>query len=550
MKDASLLAAREAFARHDWLAARDALLEARAAAALRGEDVYRLAECVWWLGEFRRALSLYEEAHQLFLQEGGFREAAMAALGIAAMSFMRGEEAYGSGWMGRALRLLEDQPPGPEHGYALFMEMSGNLQGGDYAAAFRQAQQLQEMGREFSDPNLMALGILTEGQALIKQGSFREGMRRLDEAMLAAVSDELAPEWAGNIYCQLMVTCHELGDLQRARQWTQATLRWCESLPAAGPFLGICRAHRAQLFQMQGAWEQAETEAARVCEELADFDLSTVAEAFYRLAELRRLRGDLAGAEDAFRRSHALGRDPQPGLALLRLSQGKVQEAFTSIRHALAAGPQAALHRAWLCIACVEISVAADRIDVARATAEELKGTAARFESSVLTAAAEQAEGTVLLSEGKPEEALGVLRSACLHWQQLNAPYESARVRVLLASCYEALMDSEAAVMELDAAAQVFRSLGAIRDLRAIDSRKTKPPEPSGLTRRELVILALLSEGHSNRNIAEMLTISEKTVARHLTNIYTKLGLSSRTEAVRFAFEHGLDSASAKNVVS
>jgi DNA-binding NarL/FixJ family response regulator len=305
--------------------------------------------------------------------------------------------------------------------------------------------------------------------------------------------------------------------------------------------MGVCRVHRAQLFQVQGAWEQAESEAARVCEELADFDRATTAEGYYELGEVRRLRGDLPGAEEAFRQAHARGREPQPGLALLRLAQGRVDEAHVSIETALSAGPQDALSRAWLCVACVEVSLAAGRIDMARTACEELKAAASHFGSSLLTAAAEQADGAVLIAEGDAAVALQVLRSACLRWQRLNVPYEVARTRVQLTRAYEALGDRSAAGLELEAAAQVFRSLGAEVDLRAIERRRQREGNAGhGLTERELEILALVSDGRSNRDIAVALTISEKTVARHLTNIYTKLGLTSRTEAARFAFENGL----------
>jgi DNA-binding NarL/FixJ family response regulator len=424
----------------------------------------------------------------------------------------------------------------------LFTELSGTLSE-DLEKAAEMARELQATGRQFGDANLVGLGVLSEGLALMKKGSVDKGMRLLDEAMLAAVSDELAPEWAGYIYCQLMAACHELGDLERAREWTRATERWCDSLQSPGPFLGVCRVHRAQIFQTQGAWQQAEIEAARACEQLAGFDTGNVAEGHYRIGELRRLRGDFAAAERSFREAHALGRDPQPGLALLRLAQGRVDEARTSIQTSLATGPSEVLHRAWLCVACVEVSLAADAVEAARTACDELGAAASAFGSSALRAAAGQAHGAVLLAEGDAPEALRSLRSACLRWQQLDAPYDVARARALLASAYEALGDRSAAGLEMDAAEQVFRSLGALPDLLALQRRRSPSALPNGLTERELAVLTLVSAGQTNRGIAEALTISEKTVARHLSNIYAKLGLSSRTEAARFAFDHGLVTA-------
>jgi tetratricopeptide (TPR) repeat protein len=422
--DEALQRARDAFSRRDWLAARDAFVAAAAIDPLAADDVYLLGDAVWWLGEFSRAASLYEDAYALYVREDRPGSAALCALAIAGFAFMRGQPAYGSGWVARAARLLEELPPGAEHGYLLFTELSGTLSD-DLVKAARLARELQSTGRKFGDANLVGLGVLSEGLALVKQGSINDGLRLLDEAMLAAVSDELAPEWAGYIYCQLMAACHELGDLERAREWTRATERWCDGLQSAGPFLGVCRVHRAQIFQTQGAWQQAEIEAARACEQLAGFDTGNVGEGHYRIGELRRLRGDFAGAERSFREAHALGRDPQPGLALLRLAQGRVDEARTSIQTSLATGPSEMLHRAWLCVACVEVSLAAGATQAARTACDELRSAAAAFGSSVLRAAAEQAHGAVLLAEGDPRGALGSLRSACLSWQQLDAPTTS-----------------------------------------------------------------------------------------------------------------------------
>jgi len=535
-----LQAARAAFGRRDWLGARDAFNAARARGMLTADDLFALGDSVWWLGSFREAEGCYEEAYRRYLQEARPLQGAMAALALAEFLFMRGEAAAGSGWMSRALRLLNDQPESAEHGYALFMDVEGALGAGDFAAAIDTARRMQDIGRRFADPSLTALGVAGEGRALIKQGQVRDGIALLDEAMLAALSDELDPGWAGNIYCQLMRACYELSDLRRAGEWTQATARWCERLPAAGPFMGVCRVHRAQVFQVHGAWEQAEREAARACEDLANFDLGTVAEGSYQVGEVRRLRGDLAGAEQAFRRAHALGRDPQPGLALLRLAQGRVDAAAASIRAALAAESRDRLARARLCAAQVEIALEAGVIEAARRASAELEETATIYRSSGLEAAAPQARGAVLLADGRPAEALQALRLACLRWQRLNAPYEAARVRLLLARAYDALGNQDAAALELDAAEAVFTRLGATLDAKRVAQLRRRTPLPGGLTEREAEVLALVAAGKTNREIAASLCISEKTVARHLSNIFTKLGLPTRTAAAAYAFEHGL----------
>ena len=457
--------AREAFGRRDWLRARDAFTLARAQGTLTADDVFALGDSVWWLGSFREAEGCYEEAYRLYLQEAQPRQAAMSALTLAGFLFMRGEAAAGSGWMSRGLRLLEGEPECAEHGYVLFMDLEGALEACDYDAALDKARQMQALGGRCGDPNLTALGVAGEGRAVIKQGRVRDGIALLDEAMLAALSDELDPAWAGNIYCQLMRTCYELSDLRRAGEWTQATARWCESLPAGGPFMGVCRVHRAQVFQAHGAWEEAEREAARVCEELAGFDLGTVAEGYYQVGEVRRLRGDLAGAEAAFKQAHEHGRDPQPGLALLRLAQGRVDAAAASIRDALAANRDR-LARARLSAARVEIALEAGDLEAARLASDELEETAKVFRSSGLEATAPQARGAVLLAEGRVTEALPPLREACLLWQRLNAPYEAARVRLLLARAYAALGNDDTAALELDAAEAAFTRLGATLDAR------------------------------------------------------------------------------------
>jgi DNA-binding NarL/FixJ family response regulator len=338
----------------------------------------------------------------------------------------------------------------------------------------------------------------------------------------------------------MMRVCYELSDIRRAGEWTQATTRWCESLPASGPFMGVCRVHRAQVFQAHGAWEQAEREATRVCEELADFDLGTVGEGYYQLGEVRRLRGEFAAAEEAFRQAHQRGRDPQPGLALLRLAQGRLEAAAGSIQAALAVAVRDRLLRARLCAARVEIALATGEIDTARSACDELEETAGIYRSSGLLAAAQHARGAVLLAGGQAVEALQTSRAACLLWQQLNAPYEVARVRVVLARAHEALGDTDAAALELDAAEAVFTRLGAAPDAKRVAEMRRRPLLPDGLTEREAEVLSLVAAGSSNREIAGSLVISEKTVARHLSNIFTKLGLTSRTAAAAYAFEHRL----------
>jgi DNA-binding NarL/FixJ family response regulator len=426
-----------------------------------------------------------------------------------------------------------------EHGYLLYLELEGAL-GGDPDAVVAMAGRVRDIGRRHDDANLAAAGDLFEGRALVKQGRMAEGMALLDETMLAVLSGELDPEWAGNIYCHLMAAFHELADVRRAAEWTEATSRWLAGLPPAVLFTGICRVHRSQVMARKGAWAQAEREAVLVCQDLADLHVAGAAEGHYQLGELHRLRGDLAAAEAAYLRAHELDRDPQPGLALLRLAQGRAATAAASIRAALTAVTNDRLARARLCAAQVEIALAAGDAGTAGRACDELTRTASTYGSSGLEAAALHARGAVLLAGGQAEAALPTLRAACRRWLELDAPYDAARVRLLLAGTYQALGDADAARRELDAAEVVFERLGATLDAREVAARRGPAALPGGLTGREAEVLALVAAGRSNREIAAVLVLSPKTVARHLSNIFAKLGVSSRTRAAAYAFEHGL----------
>jgi DNA-binding NarL/FixJ family response regulator len=514
----ALDAARDAYRRHDWAGARDGFGAARAAGELAAADLDALADAAWWLGDFDQASAVLEEAYRRHLDAG----------------------VVGSGWVGRAQRLLRDQPEHTEHGYLLYLELEGALGGGEADAVVATAGRVREIGRRHADPNLVAGGDLFEGRALVKQGRMAEGMALLDEAMLAVLSGELDPGWAGNIYCHLMAAFHELADVRRAAEWTEATSRWVAGLPPAVLFTGICRVHRSQVLERRGDWAEAEREAALVCRDLADLHVAGAAEGHYQLGEIRRLRGDLAGAEAAYRHAHELGRDPQPGLALLRLAQGRTATASASIRAALTAVTHDRLGRARLCAAQVEIALADGDAETAGRACDELTRTASTYGSSGLEAAALQARGAVLLAGGRADAALPTLRAACRRWKELDAPYDAARVRLLLAGAYQALGDADAATRELDAAEVVYVRLGATLDAGGIAARRGRGALPGGLTGREAEVLALVAAGRSNREIAASLVLSPKTVARHLSNIFAKLGVSSRTQAAAYAFEHGL----------
>ena len=534
----SLDAARAAFAARDWQAAYDGFREAE---GLEAADHDALAESAHWVGRPEEAIASYQAAYRAHLDAGAGRRAAQSAFLVAIHLRLRGESAQADGWMARANRALLDEEEGAEHGYPLYLETAA-LMGQDLDAAVASAQRMQDLGRRFGDDTLVALGVFFEGRALIKQAKVAAGLRLLDEAMVAALSDTLEPMWTGAIYCGLLDACHELADLRRAREWTEATEKWCAPLPVASLYPGICRVHTAEILGSRGEWEQAEAQALGVCEDMATIDVFAVADAFYEVGEIRRCRGDLAGAEAAYTSAHEAGRDPQPGLALLRLAQGKVEAASASIAAALASSGGSRLEKAPLHAAQVRIALQAGDVDLAEASAEEVVATAETFESPGLAAIGHRCRGAVAMARGQSVAALAALRQAVSSWQEMEVPYEAACTRVLLAEAYRALDDTDSADRELASARSAFERLGATADLCSLDAAAVaSPATPThGLTKRELEVLELVSTGLSNREVAERLVLSERTVARHVANIFTKLGVSSRSAATAFAYAEGL----------
>jgi DNA-binding CsgD family transcriptional regulator len=536
----TLEAARAAYRRRDWQAARDGFAAVEAADGLGAEDTFELADAAWWLGRVEESLAAGERAYRRYLEGDHAAGAALAAIHIGIDLLLRGDDVIGSGWIRRAQRLLDDQPEGAAHGYLTYLvEVEGQLGGHDLDAVVASAEQVGRIGREHDVVDLVALGILGQGRARVKQGRTEEGLALLDEAMVLVLTEDLSPAWAGNIYCHLMAACHELGDVRRAAAWTEATTRWLATLPAAVLFTGICRVHRSQVLQASGRWDEAQREAARVCVDLDHLHLATAAEAHYQVGELRRLRGDAPGAEAAYDEARRRGRDPQPGLALLQLAGGQTGVALAGITAALA-GVEDPFTRIRLRAAQVDIALTAGDLDLAEEARDEVVAIADRFDSPGFVAIADAVQGAVRLARGEVEAALGSLRAACQRWRELGVPYEAARIGVHLARACQALGDHDGAARELDAVAQVFDQLGATVDRRAMAELGGETLGDGDLTPREVEVLRHVAAGRTNRAIAERLVISEKTVARHLSNIFVKLGCSSRTEAAAHAFERGL----------
>jgi DNA-binding CsgD family transcriptional regulator len=381
-----------------------------------------------------------------------------------------------------------------------------------------------------------------QGLARIKQGRVVEGLSLLDEAMTAVTAGEVSPFLTGVVYCGVISGCEEVFEPRRAREWTTALTRWCEQQPQLVAFTGRCLAHRAGIMQLHGRWPEALAEAHRARDQSEQaMNRAAAGQALYQEGELHRLRGDLVSAERAYRDANGLGREPQPGLALLRLAQGDAEAAAAAIRRVVESTAEP-LQRAGLLPAYAEIMLAAGRVDEARNASREFADIATHSESSMLRAIAGYVTAAVDLAEGDPRAALVSLREARSAWQELDAPYEVARVRVLMGLACRTLGDEDSATLELEAARNVFEQLGAAPDVERVDglTRASPPADSHGLTSRELEVLRLIAAGKTNRDIATSLVVSEHTVARHVQNIFRKLRVSSRSAATAFAFEHDL----------
>lgn len=531
--------AREAYGHFRWDDAYRRYHHAARHEPLGAEDLAAWADAAWWLGRTDESLDLSEQVYRHHLHGAHVPQAARLAIEIGFLWFVRGEPTVGSGWVSRARRLLADAPECAAHGFLRYLEVEEALGAGRFEEALELCRAIQGIADRHDDPTLNALGLVLEGTADVRRGRVEAGLAVIDEAMLPVRAGAVLPSWTGNLYCHVIDLCFELADLPRARAWTEATERWCDQHSSAAMFAGICRLHRAQLLHLEGAWPAAELHAAQACADLADMNAGVVAEGHYEIGELCRLRGELAPAEQAYAQAADLGRDPQPGLALLRLAQGRGPAAIAALRTALA-GVQRPLDRVPLLAARAEVAAACAETEEAARAAEELDGIAATFHTPGLLATARQAAGTARLAGGEPAQALPLLREAWRRWHELDAPYEAARMRARLAQGLAAVGDTEAAARESERARAVFAQLGAAPDLRALDGALGSAERPLDLSGREVEVLRCVCAGHTNRQIASALTISEKTVARHLSNIFVKLGVASRTEAAAVAFRHGL----------
>jgi DNA-binding CsgD family transcriptional regulator len=535
---------RESYATQAWTDAYDSLSRADRAASLGAEDIELLARSAYMLGRDDDYVSALERAHHSHLEAGAVLPAVRCAFWIGHNLLFRGESVRATGWFARAERLLErDGQDCVERGYLLIPVWLEQMGRGDFEAGYATAVEAAAIGERFGEADLVWIAVDEQGRALLNQGRVAEGLRLVDEVLVVANAGELSPIVTGIVYCNTIAFCRNVYELRHAREWTEALTQWCESQPDMVAHNGLCLVHRAEIMQMQGAWEDALNEARRAAEHFTEGVLNQLAcgKAFYRQGEVHRLRGALAAAEEAYREASRYGSETQPGLALLRIAQGNSGAAAAAIRRAVSEATKP-LQRAALLPSYIAIMLAIDEVGEASSACRELEQIAQRQGSEALVAMSAHARGAVALAEGDARTSLIALRRAQQAWLDLESPYEAAHTRILVGLACRSLGDEDTAAWELEAARGVFAELGGMPDVTRVDSlsRLDKPDDSFGLTARELQVLRLVAAGKSNRGIAAELVISDHTARRHLQNIFRKLGVSSRAAATAFGFQHDL----------
>lgn len=531
--------AREALEAHDWATAFDVLAELSKTTGASADDAYALGQAAWWLGRMDVSVDAHQRAHQEFVASGRTDAAVMTAVHLSYAHANKGDFAMAAAWHARAARLAHKIPDSPAAGYLGIVECGAAYHSGDLEGCLARAQVVTRIGEDHTDPTLVAWGLHWQGLALIRQGHIDRGWTLVDEAMLDITLRQMEPLWAGFLHCNTIRLCDELGDPGRGWRWVEVTERWLEKGLTGPLYSGICRMFKASILRERGSWPEAEREARRVCDELATLHISSESRAYYELGEIRRLGGDFAGAQAFFLHAQEMGFDPQPGLARLRLAQGALDAASGQIRRAVDLAADR-LARARLLPDFVVIALARGDAEPARSAADELDGIARVYRSPGLMASAVWVRATVLLAQRDPVAALATFREAARLSTDLGSPYRVALARRGAGEALRALGDEDGARIELEAARAIFDRLGAGPDADQTASLLGRRARPAGLSDREIEVLRHVASGRSNKEIAAALAISEHTVARHMSNIFAKLSVSSRAAAVAYALRHGI----------
>ena len=478
----SLATGRAAVARHDWVTAFDALTAAELEAPLSGDDLEALALSAFFVARPADSFDIRERAFKAHEAAGNVERSAFVAIDLAREYGYRGRGAIAMSWLHRAERLIGPEGDTYPHGYIALGRSEAARAMGDVAGAVSLAERAVEIGRATGHADLLAMALSHFGRLRIATGEAAAGLVMMEEASIAAVNGELSPFTTGVAACQMISACRDLTDYRRASEWIEATDKYCATASLSA-FPGVCRIHRAEVSAISGAWDRAEVELERATGELEAFAATPPqADGFYAMGDIRRLRGDFVGAEIALREAHSRGRTPQPALAMIRLAEGKTKAAAAAINAALADETWDRWARSRLLPAKIEIALAGDDRAAARAALDELAGIVEGFPSPALEAGRKVAAGRVLLAEGDPGAAVGNLRGAVLLWREVGSPYEIARAREVLSRALRALDDDDGADLELRAALDEYRRLGARvnaealeREQRAIEDRRSGP---------------------------------------------------------------------------
>lgn len=543
-----LVRAREDYERGEWTAALD--LWSGADANLVGPaELSDAATAAFLLARREESQELMQACFHRYEEYGDAAGAARAAFQLAMTYAVGGDFALSAGWTARAQRVLEPlDEPVVESGYAAFLQMFGHFSAARWAEAAEAAARAAAVGRTFADSDLLAIATCAQGRITIYGGRVTEGVALLDESMVSVLAGETSVLISGHVYCNAIEGVQEIGDLGRVAEWTRALHHWCTRQPELVAFTGQCALHRAQVMRLRGAWPEALDELDRSISRYRELGATgAIGLAATERGDLLRLLGEYDAAAASYELASGHGHDPQPGLAQLWAARGGLTAAVAAVRRALGEATEQ-VRRLAILPGAVEVLVAAGEQDAAAEAAAELDELARRFGSSALLAKAGFAAAAVELARDDAAGALPYLRNAGRLWAQLGATFEVARAGVLTARALALLGDADSARRELDAACAAFTSLGAGPALaeaaRAFGADGMPAGQsaglPGGLTAREAEVLQLVATGRSNAQIAAQLVLSEKTVARHLSNIFGKLGVGSRTAAAAYAFEHGL----------